>query len=50
VALVQLEEQSNVRLMTNMPRTPIEEVRIGLQVQVYFEQQDDAYIPMFKAA
>ena len=50
VALVQLEEQSNVRLMTNMPRTSIEEVRIGLQVQVYFEQQDDAYIPMFKAA
>jgi len=50
VALVALEEQANVRLMTNMPRTPIEAVRIGLPVTVYFEQQDGVYVPMFEAA
>jgi len=50
VALVALEEQANVRLMTNMARTPIEAVRIGLPVTVYFEQQDGVYVPMFEAA
>src|SRR5690606_6693674 len=38
VAIVELEEQSDVRLMTNMPRTPIEAVRVGLPVKVFFER------------
>jgi uncharacterized OB-fold protein len=50
VAIVELEEQSDVRLMTNLPRTPIEQVRIGLPVTVYFEQEGDIYLPMFEAA
>ena len=50
VAIVQLEEQADLRLMTNMPRTPIDQVRVGLPVTVYFEQQDAIYLPLFEAA
>ena len=48
VAIVELEEQSDLRLMTNMPRTPIEKVRIGLPVQVFFEQVGEAFVPLFE--
>jgi uncharacterized protein len=50
VAIVELEEQSDLRLMTNLPRTPIEDVRIGLPVTVYFEQDGDVFLPLFEAA
>jgi uncharacterized OB-fold protein len=50
VALVELDEQSNIRLMTNMPRTPIETVHVGMPVKVFFEQNDDIYLPLFEAA
>ncbi len=50
VAVVELEEQSNLRLMTNLPRTPIDEVRIGMPVKVYFEAQGEVYVPLFEAA
>lgn len=50
VAIVELEEQADVRLMTNMPRTPIDAVRVGLPVKVYFEQDGDIYVPLFEAA
>ncbi|HET9628251.1 MAG TPA: OB-fold domain-containing protein [Novosphingobium sp.] len=50
VALVELEEQADIRLLTNMPRTPIEQVRIGLPVTVSFEQHGDLFYPEFDAA
>lgn len=50
IALVELEEQADIRLMTNLPRCNIEEVEVGMPVQVYFEQQDDFYIPLFEKA
>ena len=50
VAMVQLDEQADIRLVTNMPRTPIELVRIGLPVKVFFEQNGDIYLPLFEAA
>lgn len=50
VAIVQLEEQADVRLMTNLPRTPIEQVRVGLPVKVFFEQNGGIYLPLFEAA
>lgn len=49
VAIVQLEEQSDLRLMTNLPRTPLEAVRVGLAVKVYFEQDGDIFVPLFEA-
>jgi uncharacterized OB-fold protein len=50
VAIIELEEQANIRLMTNMPRTPIDHVRLGLPVKVYFEQNGEIYLPLFEAA
>lgn len=50
VALVELEEQSDLRLMTNMPRTAIEDARIGMKVKVFFEKNGDIYVPLFEAA
>lgn len=49
VAIVELAERSDLRLMTNLPRIPIEEVRIGLPVQVYFEPQERGiFLPLFE--
>lgn len=51
VAIVELEERADLRLMTNLPRIPIEEVRIGLPVKVYFEpQHDGVFVPLFEKA
>lgn len=50
VALIELEEQANIRLMANMPGTPIETLRVGLPVKVLFEQHGDIYLPEFEAA
>ena len=50
VAIVELEEQANIRLMTNMPRTPTDQVRVGLPVKVFFEQAGDIFVPLFEAA
>jgi uncharacterized protein len=50
VAIIQLDEQSDLRLMTNMPRTPIDLVKVGLPVKVFFEQHGDIFCPLFEAA
>lgn len=50
VALVSLDEQEDIRLMTNLPNTPIDKVRIGLPVTVNFTQEGDLFIPEFDAA
>ncbi|MDB5447345.1 MAG: hypothetical protein JWQ97_2662 [Phenylobacterium sp.] len=50
VAIVELDEQANIRLMTNLPRTPIEDVRVGLPVKVYFEPNGEIFVPLFEAA
>lgn len=49
VAIVEIEEQPDVRLMTNIVNCEIEDVRIGLPVQVVFEaREDDIYLPLFE--
>jgi uncharacterized OB-fold protein len=51
VAIVELEERADLRLMTNLPRVPIDEMRIGLPVKVYFETQDNGiFVPLFEKA
>jgi len=50
VAIVELEEQPDLRLLSDMPRTPIEAVRIGLPVKVYFEPLGAIWLPLFEAA
>jgi uncharacterized OB-fold protein len=51
VAIVELEERADLRLMTNMPRTPIDEVHIGLPVKVFFEPREGGvFVPLFEKA
>jgi uncharacterized protein len=48
IAIVQIEEQDDLRLMTNVVNCDLGEVRIGLPVQVVFEHHDDVWIPLFE--
>ncbi len=50
IAIVELEEQSDVRLMTNIVGCPADEVRIDMPVQVDFREQGDVYAPVFRPA
>ncbi len=51
IAYVELEEQSDIRLATNIVNCPVEDVAIGMKVKVVFEKQDDdIYIPLFEPA
>jgi uncharacterized OB-fold protein len=48
VAIVELAEEPDVRLTTNIVNCPIEDVHVGMQVQVLFEQHEDVWIPLFE--
>lgn len=49
VALIEIEEDPQVRLMTNIVNCPIDEVEIGMPVQVCFEElDDDVFLPLFE--
>jgi len=50
LALVELEEQSDLRLATNIVNCLPEEVSIGMPVQVVFERHEDVWVPLFQPA
>ncbi len=50
IAIVELEEDPRVRLMTNIVECAPEEVRIGMPVEVVFEEHDDVHVPLFRPA
>lgn len=50
LALVALAEQPDVRLATNIEGCAPEDVFIGMQVDVFFEQAGDIWVPLFKPA
>jgi uncharacterized OB-fold protein len=50
IAIVELDEQRGLRLMTNIVKCPAESVKIGMRVRVVFEQRDDVWIPLFEPA
>ena len=50
LALVEMVEQTGLRLTTNVVGCPPDKVTIGLPVRVRFEQQDDVWIPLFEPA
>lgn len=47
VALVQLDEQADLRLVTNIVGCDVGEVAIGMRVHVTFERVDDLFVPLF---
>jgi len=48
LALVAIDEQEDVRLVSNIVNCPVEAVHIGMRVQVLFEQHDDVWLPLFE--
>jgi hypothetical protein len=50
IALVQLDEQDDLRVATNLVNCDVDEVTVGLPVQVLFEQQGEVYYPLFEPA
>jgi len=50
IAIVEMEEQVGLRLMTNLVNLAPESVAIGLAVQVVFEPHEDVWVPLFEPA
>lgn len=56
VAMVELADEPDVRLTTNIVGIPVEDVRVGLEVEVFFEEwapdpasaQGQVWIPLFR--
>ena len=49
IALVELAEQSGLRLLTNIVETPPEQISCGMPVTVTFEDRGDVTMPQFRA-
>jgi uncharacterized OB-fold protein len=47
-AAVELVEQAELYVLTNIILCPVEEVRIGMPVEVVFEQHGEIFLPLFK--
>jgi uncharacterized OB-fold protein len=50
IAVVELEEQPGLRLLTNIVDCPVDEVAIDMPVEVEFRRQGDAFVPVFHRA
>jgi len=50
IGLVTIEEQDDVRLTTNLVDCPFEDLRVGMAVEVTFEQAEDVWLPLFRPA
>jgi uncharacterized OB-fold protein len=50
IAIVQLDEQPDLRLMTNIVGCAADWVTIDMPVQVEFREQGDVYAPVFRPA
>jgi uncharacterized OB-fold protein len=50
IALVEIDEDPTIRLMTNIVGCAPTEVRIGMAVTVVFEPYDDHLVPLFTPA
>jgi uncharacterized protein len=49
IAIVQLDEQPDLRLMTNIVGCSADEVAIGMPVHVEFREQGEAFVPVFRS-
>jgi uncharacterized OB-fold protein len=47
IAIVELDEQPGLRLLTNLVDVPEGRLRIGLRVAVRFEPVEDVWLPLF---
>lgn len=50
IAIVSIDEQPDVRLVTNLVGIDPDDVRIGMPVEVTFEDHDPVFLPLFRPA
>lgn len=50
IAIVQLDEQPDLRLMANIVGGSVDDVAIDMPVQVEFREQGEAFVPVFRPA
>ncbi|HEX4189470.1 MAG TPA: Zn-ribbon domain-containing OB-fold protein [Marmoricola sp.] len=50
VAMIELADEPDVRVTSNVVGIGPDDVTIGLEVEVFFEQWDDLWIPLFRPA
>jgi uncharacterized OB-fold protein len=50
IAVISFPEQADLRLTSNVVGCPPDDVRIGMPVQVTFEQHDEVWFPLFEPA
>jgi uncharacterized protein len=48
VAMVELADEPDVRLVTNIVDIPADEVHVGLEVEVFFEEWNPVWVPLFR--
>jgi uncharacterized protein len=48
IAIVELVEQADLRLITNIVNCDPDEATIGMPVRVLFEQHDNIFVPLFE--
>lgn len=48
VGIVEIEEQDSVRLTTNIVRCDETDLKIGMALEVEFEECEDVFLPMFR--
>ena len=48
IAIVVLDEQDDLRLITNIINCEPDELAIGMPVQVAFERHDEIFVPLFE--
>ncbi|MCU1450810.1 MAG: DNA-binding protein [Acidimicrobiales bacterium] len=48
IAIVELEEQEGLRLMTNIVGCGPDDVHVGMPVEVTFEHNNDVWLPLFR--
>jgi uncharacterized protein len=48
IGIVELLDATGVRLTTNVVNCPIEDVRIGMELRVVFEQVEEVFLPLFE--
>ena len=50
LALVEIEEQADVRLVANITHCDPAEVTVGMKVEVWFEPTEELWVPLFRPA
>ncbi|GGL13499.1 hypothetical protein GCM10011588_29910 [Nocardia jinanensis] len=48
VAMIELADEPDVRIVSNVVGVDPDQVAIGQEVEVWFEQWDDVWLPLFR--